>query len=189
LSRAADGDAASWAEITDRFTRLLWSVGRSYRLCSEDCADVVQITWLRLMENLRRIDNPEALPGWLATTARREALNVLRRRPREVLLPEGDSCSRIADDIAPVIDVAFLEEERDAQLWRCFGQLPERDQRLLGVLIAGDRPSYAAVAAALDMPVGSIGPTRMRALKRLHDILATSGYPFRPLEAEDIRQT
>ena len=178
LSRAADGDADSWAEITDRFTRLLWSVARSYRLNSEDCADVVQNTWLRLLEHLRRIENPDALPGWLATTARREALNVLRRRTHDVLPRDEDSLSRTADENATELDADLLEEERDVHLWNCFGQLPERDQQLLRVLMTADRPSYAAVAAALDMPVGSIGPTRMRALSRLHNILAASGYTF-----------
>jgi RNA polymerase sigma factor (sigma-70 family) len=177
LARAAEGDADSWCQITTRFTRLLWAVARSYRLSSEDCADVVQTTWLRLVEHLRTIENPNALPGWLATTARREALSQLRRRTHDAPL-EADSPSSRTDNGPREADAPLLDEERDAQLWRCFDQLPERDQRMLRILMSWDRPSYTSVAAALDLPVGSIGPTRMRALERLRGIITSSGYPF-----------
>jgi len=80
VSRAAEGEAESWAEITDHFTHLVWAIARSHQLSADDSADVVQIVWLRLLENLRQIDQPEALPGWLAATGRREALELIRRR-------------------------------------------------------------------------------------------------------------
>jgi RNA polymerase sigma factor (sigma-70 family) len=185
VTAAAGGDAESWAEITHRFTNLLWAVARAYRLSHDDAADVVQNTWLRLLENLRRIDHPEALPGWLATTGRREALSVLRRRTRDVVVPMDDRHFNTADANTIELDAALLTDERDAHLWTSFGRLPERDQQLLRALIACDRPSYTAVAAALDMPVGSIGPTRMRALKRLQAILDGSAYPFRDSHTQD----
>ena len=84
LAAAGEGDARSWAELGQRFTNLLWAIARSHRLNDADAADVVHTTWLRLLENLGRIDQPEALPGWLGTTARREAVNMLRRHAREV---------------------------------------------------------------------------------------------------------
>jgi RNA polymerase sigma factor (sigma-70 family) len=177
VAAAAEGDPQGWAEIVHRFTNLLWAVARSHRLNHDDAADVVQNTWLRLLDNLRRIDQPEALPGWLATTARREALNVLRRHTREVLVDEQDVHTVDAD--APSLDAGLLTAERDTHLWACFRQLPQRDQQLLRALVACDRPSYTAIAAALDMPVGSIGPTRMRALKRLHSLLDQTNYAFR----------
>lgn len=177
LSAAAEGDADSWEEITHRFTNLLWAVARSHRLSTEDSADLVQNTWLRLLENLRRIDCPEAPPGWLATTARREALSVLRRRRRDVLV--DDHYFQSAGQETLELDTAFLTDERDAHLWTCFRRLPERDQQLLRALMACDRPSYKTVATALDIPVGSIGPTRMRALKRLRALLDESHYAFR----------
>jgi DNA-directed RNA polymerase specialized sigma24 family protein len=80
VSKAAEGDAESWAEITDRFTNLVWAIARSHQLSADDSTEVVRITWLRLLESLRHIDQPEALPGWLAATARREALDLLGRR-------------------------------------------------------------------------------------------------------------
>ncbi len=79
VSKAAAGDADSWAEITDLFTTMVWAIARSHRLSADDSADVVQIVWLRLLENLHRFEHAEALPGWLAATARRAALDLLRR--------------------------------------------------------------------------------------------------------------
>jgi RNA polymerase sigma factor (sigma-70 family) len=178
LSAAAEGDQEAWNVITDRFTNLLWSVARSYRLGHEDAADAVQNTWLRLLENVTKIDNPEALPGWLATTARREALGVLRRRGRDVLTRTEDIGADTADPQATELDSALLEDERDAHLWACYSQLSDRCQQLLRVLMACDRPVYSDVAAAFDMPIGSIGPTRMRCLERLRKLVTESGYTF-----------
>jgi len=188
LRAASEGDQEAWNAITDRFTSLLWSVARSYRLGSDDAEDVVQNTWLRLLENLTRIDNPEALPGWLATTARREALGILRRRGRTVLTRDEDLGVDLADPASTELDSALLEDERDVELWASFAKLPERCQQLLRVLMAVDRPVYAEVSAAFDMPIGSIGPTRMRCLERLRKLVAESGYQFdgpmdRPREA------
>ena len=118
----------------------------------------VQNTWLRLLENLTKIDNPEALPGWLATTARREALGILRRRGRTVLTRDEDLGVDPADPASTELDSALLEDERDVELWASFAQLPERCQQLLRVLMAVDRPVYAEVSAAFDMPIGSDRP-------------------------------
>ena len=188
LGAASEGDQEAWNAITDRFTSLLWSVARSYRLGHDDAGDVVQNTWLRLLENLTKIDNPEALPGWLATTARREALGILRRRGRTVLTRDEDLGVDLADPASTELDSALLEDERDVELWASFAKLPERCQQLLRVLMACDRPVYAEVSAAFDMPIGSIGPTRMRCLERLRKLVAESGYQFdgpmdRPREA------
>ena len=178
VSAASHGDAQAWNAITDRFTNLLWSVARSYRLGHDDAADAVQNTWLRLLENLTKIEKPEALPGWLATTARREALGVLRRRGRDVLMRGDDMSFDVPDTKARALDAALLEDERAVALWAGFDRLSDRCQQLLRVLMSVDRPAYTEVATAFDMPVGSIGPTRMRCLDRLRTILAESGYQF-----------
>ena len=178
VAAASAGDAEAWNAITDRFSNLLWSVARSFRLSQDDAADVVQNTWLRLLENLGRIHQPEALPGWLATTARREALAVLRRRGRDVLVRDEDLGDGVVDPQATALDAALLEDERDVHLWSCFVKLSERCQQLLRVLMAVDRPAYVEVAAAFDMPVGSIGPTRMRCLTRLRALVGEADYAF-----------
>ena len=178
LAQAAAGDEAAWGTLTDRFSRLVWAVARSYRMSQEDAADAVQNTWLRLLENLDRIQRPEALPGWLTTTARHEALGILRRRGREVLPRNDDVGLDVVDTVAEDLDAGLLDDERDAALWRCFHSLSARCQQLLRVLMSADRPAYTEVAVELGMPIGSIGPTRMRCLDQLRSLANQSGYPF-----------
>ena len=165
---AAAGDQAAWNELVERFQGLVWATARSYRLSRADAADVAQTTWLRLVENLDRIREPERLAGWLATTARREALRHLRLHGRELASDEADLFESPVDD---PLEVALLAEERDTALWRAFAQLSERCQTLLRLLVSEDEPSYEAISAALDMPIGAIGPTRMRCLDKLRSFV------------------
>ncbi len=178
LAAASAGNADAWNAIVERFSSLLWSVARAHRLSMEDSADVVQNTWLKLLDHLDRIEKPEALPGWLATTSRHECLSMLRRRGRDTLVRDDDLAGVVVDVEAAALDAALLEDERDVQLWDCFGKLSERCQRLLRVLMACDRPNYTEVSASLGMPVGSIGPTRMRCLSTLRSLVADTGYAF-----------
>ena len=178
LKAAASGHSAAWDTIVDRFSSLLWAVARSFRLNQDDAADVVQNTWLKLLDHLDSIKEPEALAGWLQTTARFEALSMLRRRGREHLVRDDDLAERVVDVESLDLDTALLSDERDAHLWRCFTQLSEQCQRLLRVLMATDRPSYAAVSESLGMPIGSIGPNRMRCLDKLRALAGRSDYDF-----------
>jgi RNA polymerase sigma factor (sigma-70 family) len=174
LQRAADGDQSSWNALVDRYTNLLWSVARAHRLETPDAADVVQTTWLRLVEHLSSIHDPDRLPGWLATTARRECLRTLRLKGRERPTADDDVTFESADD-TEALDAGLLASERDAQLWHCFGQMSGRCQQLLRILMADPPPSYNDISAALDMPVGSIGPTRGRCLERLRRLAEARG--------------
>jgi RNA polymerase sigma factor (sigma-70 family) len=182
LVRAAgDGDAGAWRALVDRFSGLIWSVVRAYRLGNADAADVFQTTWLRLAEYLSRLDNPARVGAWLATTARRESLRVARAGARTVPTAELDVVATgVADDHSPEREVLEREQaELDAQrarlVWAEFEELSDRCQQLLRVLMAVPPPSYVEVAAALDMPVGSIGPTRGRCLRQLREKLARRG--------------
>lgn len=181
LVRAAtEGDQAAWNALVDRFSRLLWGICRSHRLNPSDAADVCQLTWLRLMEHLESIREPARLPGWLATTCRRECLVQLRRNKKlypvedERLLHLGDE----AGEDGPPADLPLLVADRDAILWRAFSQLGERCQQVLKLLVVTPEdgpPSYQVVASALGLPVGSLGPTRGRCLARLRDLLDAEG--------------
>jgi RNA polymerase sigma factor (sigma-70 family) len=161
---AATGDQAAWNELVARFERLVWATARSFRLSRADAADVAQTTWLRLVENLDRIREPERLGAWLATTARRESLRHLRLHGRELPSDEADVFEAPSDD---PLEVALLTKERDTALWRAFVRLSERCQSLLRLLVSEEEPSYETIGAALGMPVGAIGPTRMRCLDKL----------------------
>lgn len=164
-----EGDQASWNALVDEFSPLLWGIARGHRLDTATAGDVVQTTWLKLVENLDRIREPAALPGWLATTARRECLRLLRREDRTRPTDTEDLIVLEADD--DPVDTHVLTEERDRHLWAAFERLGDRCRRLLRVLMADPPPAYEHVSEALDMPVGSIGPTRGRCLDKLRAIL------------------
>lgn len=175
---AATGDRASWEALVARYSGLIWSVARGYRLSQPDTADVFQTTWLRLAEHLGQIKEPGRLGAWLATTAGRECLRAARAGLQAVPASEAVLVALgQVDDYSP--EQATLDSEqaqsdadRARQLWRAFGALPARCRQLLRILIASPAPSYVEVAAALGMPVGSIGPTRARCLRRLRQQLA-----------------
>lgn len=161
---AAAGDERAWRAIVDEFAGLVWAATRAYRLDHADAADVVQITFVRLVEHLGGLQQPERVGAWLATTARRECLAVLRHRSRVV--PLGEALPEPAA-VEPEHGSTLLTAERDATLWAAFERLRPSDQALLRMLMADPAPSYDEVHAALGMPIGSIGPTRARALERL----------------------
>jgi RNA polymerase sigma factor (sigma-70 family) len=168
---AAGGCQDAWNEIVKRYAGRVWAVARAYRLSAADAADVSQTTWLRLLEHLPRLTAPERVGAWLATTARRECLRVVRRTGRE--WPDDE----IADVPAPAADLdhELVIAERDAALWQAFARLRPRDQALLRLLAEDPAPGYAEISEALEMPIGSIGPTRVRALERLRREIAALG--------------
>lgn len=175
---ARSGDQGAWDQIVARFSALLWSVARAYRLEPNAAADAVQGTWLKLVESIDDLHEPEALPGWLLTTARRQALRVARAHGKDLLSDDLEGLATAPSTAAAALDTALLTDERDAALWTSFCGLTERCQRLLRVLVAPECPPYSEVAAQLGMPIGSIGPTRGRCLARLRVLLGESGYDF-----------
>jgi RNA polymerase sigma factor (sigma-70 family) len=167
LYAARAGDEDAWAQLVGRHTVLLWSIARSFRLGRAAAEDVVQTVWLRLLERGHTIREPGSVTAWLATTARRECLAVTRANRRtagEDMMPE------IADGGTP--EEASVRREGDRLLWRAHQRLPDRDALLL-TLLARETP-YHEIAAALNMPPGSVGPTRTRALQKLRAELARS---------------
>lgn len=181
IARVRGGDETAWVALTDRYTNLLWSVARGMRLDRADTADAVQTTWLRLVERLESLREPEHLASWLVTTIRRECLATLRRRARlRTGLSDDWQDTPAATD---PLDEALLREERDVALWKAFRSLTARCQALLRVLMSDPPPSYADVSAALVIPVGSIGPTRQRCLKALRDIMSSDGEAVSPLSS------
>jgi RNA polymerase sigma factor (sigma-70 family) len=171
VQRAATGERDAWSRLVEEFDGMLRAVARGHRLCDADAADVAQTAWMRLAENLDRLQNPSRVGAWLATTARRECLRALRASARE--LPDTEPPEPAGEDVSP-IDGGLLEAERCRALWSAFRRLPARDQALLRMLVAEPQPSYDEIAAALGMPIGSIGPTRGRALDRLRAELQRS---------------
>ena len=157
-----------------RFGGMIAATGRRYRLTAADVAELQQTTWLRLVENLHRIEQPERVGGWLATTARRESLQLLKRASKYG--PAGDQMiENMADRHLPEPDARPIAEERGTVLNVAWERLQPRCQRLLSLLISDDPLSYRDVSKLLEMPVGSIGPTRARCLEHLRRLVEEEG--------------
>lgn len=165
IEAARDGDERAWGMIVERFEGLIWATTRAHRLATAEAADVTQTTWLRLLEHLDRIREPEHLGAWLATTARNECLRHIRLRARELPAAEEAFFDLAAFD--QPIETELLTRERSEALRRALAGVGERCQALLRMLAAASAPSYEEIGAALGMPVGAIGPTRARCLEKL----------------------
>jgi len=167
VTLAANGDQWAWDALVERYAPLIWSICRRYELGGADAGDVGQTVWLQLVEHLGEIRDPTALPGWLATTTRRECCRIRRaaRGPqdaRHVLDTES-----IPDAQAPTAEHELLAAERHAALREAFTRLPRCCQQLITLLISDPPLSYAQISAQLGIPVGSIGPRRARCLDKL----------------------
>jgi RNA polymerase sigma factor (sigma-70 family) len=187
VCRVRDGDQVAWDELIERYSPLVWSICVRYQLARPDIDDVGQSVWLLLVEQIGRLREPAALPGWLATTTRRECLRILRaaRRPDQVELPpEGQMPS---DPDAAMIEQEIIVAERDAALRAAFAELPPSCHELLSMLMSDPPCAYADISATLGIPVGSIGPTRARCLNRLRrspHLTAVLGEPERSMEVK-----
>ena len=194
VAAAGRGDETAWSDLVVRYTPLVYSVINGYRLSWSDAADTNQTVWLRLVEQLARIREPQALPLWLVTTTRNECLRVLRdsRRTRSVdpleagldyFAHDRARQNRAGQDRAgqdragaaapgPATDPEdvgdrILAAERHQVLRDGLRQLPSRCQQLLALLVAEPRMSYEDISAHIGIPIGSIGPTRARCLEKL----------------------
>lgn len=169
LIRYREDDPSLMPRLVDLLTPVLWQVARGQGLSESTAEDVVQLAWLRLVEQADRILDPRAVLKWLMTTTRREAWRASRRAPLEtpvVELPEPEPAGSDA------VSDSVLEDADQAVLWSHVAELSERCRYLLRVIAFADKPNYSAIADALGMPVGSIGPTRGRCLATLRAALA-----------------
>lgn len=168
VARAADGDQDAWDEIVERYAPLLWSICVRYRLSPDDSKDVGQTVWMLLVEQLGRLREPAALPGWLATTTQRECMRVLgvsRRTNQFAWTTLDDESQQYPDSVD--IEQELIAAERDAALRVAFGELSPHCQQLLAMMISDPPSTYAEISAALHVPVGSIGPQRGRCLQHM----------------------
>ena len=169
---ARDGDEDSVGQIVTELSPLLWQVARAAGLSPGDAEDVLQTVWASLLMHLGDIRTPRALTGWLVVTTRREAWRV-RAAGRKQLPADEDWLAALPDQGPGSEERAVMNDERRA-LWAAIGKLSARCQELLRIVAFVPRPDYQMVAAKLDMPVGSIGPTRGRCLAKLRALLAAN---------------
>jgi RNA polymerase sigma factor (sigma-70 family) len=162
VGAARNGDAGAWEVLVGRFTPVMRGVVRGYGLNAADVEDAVQATWTAAFVNIDRLREPEAISGWLLVAARRQALRILERSRRELLTDDQDRVDR-STDATP--ESTLLDHEQKETLSAAVSRLPDRQRAVLDSL--NPDISYADISRKLNIPIGSIGPTRERALLRL----------------------
>jgi RNA polymerase sigma factor (sigma-70 family) len=176
------GEADAWSLLVNRYQRLIYAIPRRAGLDEDQAAEVFQRTFTKLFEKLERIKHPDRIQAWLVTTARRETLSLLHQQRREPVLwdtdnPQGGSRYEDVPDNAPLPDEALERLQEQHIVCTAIESLGEPCCRLLKMLFyRADQLSYAEIAAALDMPEGSLGPTRARCLQKLRHLLENSGF-------------
>jgi RNA polymerase sigma factor (sigma-70 family) len=174
VTRAANSDQDAWNEIIERYEPLVWSICTRYRLKNQDMEDVGQTVWLLLVEQLGKLREPAALPGWLATTTHHECQRALTAARKT------EGAGMMLEDTLLVVDGALIEQEiltaeRNAALRLALRELQPPCQQLLSMLISDPPRSYAEISAVMEIPIGSIGPRRARCLECLRRSAALAG--------------
>ena len=165
LLRIGDKDPAAWNELLRRYSKLVSTTVRSFRLQEADTLDAIQMTWLRLTENAHRVQLPERLGGWLATTARRECLHILRQV--KLRLDFTDVMRETVSESSAGPEQHAIDTDITETLRKLIDELSPRRRTLLRVLFTDEHCSYAEAARIAGIPLGGIGPTRARALRQL----------------------
>jgi RNA polymerase sigma factor (sigma-70 family) len=169
---AADGDDNAWRTMVAEHEAVLRTVTRSFRLDAEDAADVAQTTWMRLHEHIRTITEPDRVGSWLITTARRECIRLVARSGRTDSFENLDDALDMRDRPVVDVDACLLAEERSAEICDAVDQLPPTWRAVMGLLLVDPPMSYQQIADTLGVPVGSVGPTRGRCIKRLRQLIS-----------------
>jgi len=170
LPALAAGDDATWQATVARYDALVRATSRRVVRGDADVDEAVQRTWVQLLRSADRITDPRALPGWLATTARREALAVLRSQQRAV--PSEDVADHVAPDDCD-LGTGLMSLELRRELHRAVETLPETQRRIVWALLR-EPASYDALSQELGIPRGSLGPLRGRAVRALRAQLEPS---------------
>lgn len=171
VEQAAVGSPDAWESLVAAYGGLVYSVARSTVRSSGDAADVTQTTWLRLVEHIDTLSSPDRVSAWLATTARREGCRVASLE-RRVIPVEDTTFIELSPQHDDGVDADLLRTETTQSLQHAIAELPERWQTLMRLLMIEPALPYATISEILDMPIGSIGPTRARCLRQLRDLLA-----------------
>ena len=161
------GDAKAWADVVAQYQPLISSRARRHGLCPEEAADVSQQTWMRLLEHADDVREPDRLAGWLATTAHRECIAVRQRAWREEARPDTSLDGTHESPSDDRLDDRLDAQHRAQVLRAAVAELPLRDRRVIEILLEPEPPTYSEISSRLQMPIGSIGPIRGRALRRL----------------------
>ena len=167
VTRARNGDKQAWDALVERYSPLIWRICRRHRLGDADAEDAGQSVWLHLVDQLDKVRDPAALPGWLATTTRRECLRILHTARGPLTAEFVLDADLLPDEHAGTAEQEVLAAERHTALREALTHLPPDCQQLIALLIEDPPVPYIEISAKLGIRVGSIGPSRGRCLDRL----------------------
>lgn len=174
VSDALRGEQRAWQALVERYSPLVGGITRKYRLSAHDAEDVSQTLWLTLVDHLGKIREPRALPGWICTTTRNLALGIIASHRRTVEVDPIEPVSVLVNEAntGTEVDERLLRAERLVAVRAGLDELSEENRKLL-LLVVQDPPlTYQEIGRQLDMPVGSIGPSRARCLAKLRSTMA-----------------
>ena len=169
------GNERAWYAIVNRYKNLVYSIALSYGADAEDAADIFQLVWIELFNELPRLREPEALQGWLKRVAIRKAYQWKQKR----VSSNGET--QDCDDEIPS-DGALAPEtmqniEREQMVREAVATLSPRCREMVELLFFKQPPlPYAQVAGRLGLATGSISFIRGRCLKQLKAILKSKGF-------------
>lgn len=172
VARCVAGEARAWEALVRRHERLVYAIGRSFRLNDEDLGDVFQDVFAALFKGMPRLRDGHSLVRWLASTTERIARTTALRRRREAAREHRDEhvIDGLRDDRGPV-GSELERAEREHHVRLALGAVSERCKRLLEALYYEDpTPSYGELSQRLGVPMGSLGPTRARCIERLRNL-------------------
>lgn len=163
LARA--GDQQAWSDLVDKYNRLVWHVVRGFRLSHDDATDVAQMTWLRAVEKLDSVEDPERIGIWLSTIARREALRLLGQRDRVVPVEFTEFTQYLVPQSGA--DEDALDRVTVERLLTGLSDLGDSCRQLVLLILVEPKLTYAAISEILGIAVGTIGPRRRRCFQQL----------------------
>ncbi len=164
VAAALGGDVNAWRQLVEVYSGLVWSIVRGMGVQDADAADVFQTVFMRMAERLPQVRDPDRLAGWLAMTCRREVYALARSKHRRSV-PTDEMADVPADETAP--DSLAESGDTSQRVLAALNRMGEPCRSLLRMVAMSDDLSYAEIAEALDMPIGSVGPNRARCLKKL----------------------
>jgi RNA polymerase sigma factor (sigma-70 family) len=158
---------AAWSDMLRRYTPKMFGVARSFDIDDATAEDLVQTAWLRFLERSGQLRDTSSVGPWLCMIVRNEARRLVTRR-RAIPVADGWE-TRPADTAAPA--TGLIATEQAVALRSAFARLGDDCRQLLSLMLADPPLSYDEIAAALDRPRGSLGPSRQRCLEHLRRLL------------------
>jgi RNA polymerase sigma factor (sigma-70 family) len=172
---SAGADADTWAETVRRYDGLLTAIASQFHLSPCDAQDVAQSVWLRLVEYTGQGHKPVDLRKFLVDLTRRECLRLVRLNQRSVAV-EPMIMMELAGPSDDSVEASLLAQERRKMLEDGLAEMSDVARDLLLLVVADPSPSYTDISQLLGLPIGSIGPTRQRALAKLRATHAVQAY-------------